>query len=78
MGKTEPQLNILSPNQTSSTVNRLYVIELWAKDVPREPPTKQAAGKSIGSPPQTDEKTSLLKTTPIQLIKHREVELLPT
>ena len=41
------------------------------------PPKIQAVVKTIGCSPQTPNNASLLKTTSIQLIEHREVEQVP-
>lgn len=42
------------------------------------PQTTQAIVKAPGCSPQTESKVLLLRTTPIQLTKHREVRLQPT
>ena len=45
---------------------------------PGDPQTNQTISKAISCSPQTVGKALLLKTTPIQLIEHREVELVST
>ena len=63
-------------NQTSSTGIRLHQITLLAKKVLWEFQSIQDAAKTSCSQ-QIDSKASLLKTTPIQLIEHIEVEPVP-
>jgi hypothetical protein len=69
----------LSPNDASRARTELHPIELLAKMVPwKSPQTIQSFDKTIGSFPQTDSMTPLLKTTFMQLIKPGEKELVPT
>ena len=67
--------HLSSPNETSITGTDLHLIELLAKEVPWEPPNNKAVAKTIHCSPKTGDKTLLLKRTPIQLIDHREIEL---
>lgn len=50
----------------------------YTKDSYRNLQTTGATTKAIGCSPQPDDKDLMVKTTPIQLIEHREIELGPS
>ena len=61
---------LLSPNEASSTGNGLHLIESLAEGVPWGPSNNSGYCQDYRLPPQTDSKTLLLKTTPMQLTEH--------
>ena len=72
-GDRIPTGHLLSPNETSSTGIGLHLVEMLVKGVFWESPNNPD-----GCSPQTDGQAPLLETTPTQLIKHGEVQLVPT
>lgn len=78
MGETLLSSHLLSTNEASSNKTGLHLIELLAEGVPLGPQTTQAVAKSMDCSPQTDSKAPLPKTSPTQLIEHRQVKLVPT
>lgn len=68
-----------SPSEISSARNGLYILlSCWPNEPHGTPQTTQDISKSIGCSSQIDGKALLLKTTPMHLIEHGKVELLPT
>lgn len=66
-GKKAPIRHLSTPNEASSSRDRLHLIELLAKEAPWTPLNSQA----IGCSPQNNAKTLLLKTTHTQLTEQR-------
>lgn len=69
--------NICHPMKLS--VPRMGFIQLncWLKSA-MVTPNKPGWSESIGCSPQIDNKTLLMKTTPMQLLEYGEVKLVPT
>lgn len=59
--------HLLSPKEVSSTGIELYLIELWAKEIP-----EQSRLLPRGCSLQTDSKVTVMKTTPIQFTEHEK------
>jgi hypothetical protein len=58
--------------------NGLKLIEFLVKGTLCEPKTTKTIAKTVGCSSQTEGKELLLKRTPIQLIEHGEIKLVPT
>jgi hypothetical protein len=80
MGEAEPQMAI-SYHQIKLPVSGMsYIMQLscWPRWSHKNSQTTQAVIKAINCTLQTDHKAPLLKTTPMQLIKHGDIVLLST
>lgn len=75
-GDNVPTRHLLPLSVTFTARNELRLVELLAKGAPKEPPNNSGCCQGY-CPLETDSKTSLLKTTLIYLIKHREAQLMP-
>lgn len=73
----QDRTHLLSPSKASSARNDLHLIKCVPWEAPPHTQITQDIAKALGCSPQTDAKALLLKTTPTQLIKHGELELIP-
>lgn len=75
-GDNVPTRHLLPLSVTFAARNKLCRVELLAKGAPKEPSNNSGCCQGYCSP-ETDSKTSLLKTTLKYLIKRREAQLMP-
>lgn len=73
-GKTNTQLDIFYHRMKLPVLGMTCIqTRRWLKDPNGNPQTAQVIDKTLSDSPQTDDKVLLLKITPMQLIKHKEV-----
>lgn len=75
-GDNAPTRHVLPLSVTFTARNELCLVELLTKGAPKEPPNNSGCCQGYCSP-ETDSKTSLLKTTRIYLIKCIEAQPMP-